>query len=52
MRDEKFRGEGEGANAPLRAALIEGHDPLSHQSLGFFVQERYSTQPIVEKEEL
>ena len=40
------------AKAPLCAALIGGHDLLSRQSLGIFVHARYSTEPIVEKEEL
>ena len=44
MRDEKFQGEGDGANAPLCATLIGGHDQLSHQSLGFFVEERHITE--------
>ena len=33
VRDEKFRSEGDDAYAPLCAAPIGGHDPLSCQSL-------------------
>ena len=46
MPDEKSQDEGKGANVPLCAALIGGHDPqLSCQSLGIFVLARYSTEP-------
>ena len=54
MRDEKFRSEGDGANAPLCAAPIGGHGPaqLPEPAVEFLVQARSSTEPIVEKEKL